>query len=61
MGKPHFCITTTCNPNHPLILKALPLDVSPSDLPDSVFKIFRQNELQLTKILIEMKLPVGNP
>ena len=35
-GKPHLFITMTCNPNHPLILKALPRGAFPSDRPDIV-------------------------
>ena len=39
-GKPHLFITMTYNPNHPLILKALPRGASPSDRPDIVLPIF---------------------
>ena len=56
-GKPHLFITMTCNPNHPLILKALPRGAFPSDRPDIVLRIFRQQVIQLTKLLIEGKVP----
>ena len=39
-GKPHLFITMTCNPKHPLILKALPRGASPSDRPDIVLQVF---------------------
>ena len=47
----------TCNPNHPSILRALPHGVSPADRPDIVLRIFRQQVLQLTKLLIDGKVP----
>ena len=56
-GKPHLFITMTCNPKHPLILKALPRRASSSDRPDIVLRVFRQQVIQLTKILIEGKVP----
>ena len=54
---PHLFITMTCNPNHPLILKALPRGVSPADIPDIVLRILRQQVLQLTKLVIDGKVP----
>ena len=39
-GKPHLFITMTCNPKHPLILKALPRGASSSDRPDIVLWVF---------------------
>ena len=56
-GKPHLFITMTCNPKHPLILKALPRGASSSDRPDIVLRVFRQQVIQLTKILVEGKVP----
>ena len=56
-GKPHLIITMTCNPNHPLILKVLLCGVSPADRPEIVLRLFRQQLLQLTKLLIDGKVP----
>ena len=56
-GKPHLFITMTCNPKHPLIVKALPRGASSSDRPDIVLRVFRQQVIQLTKILVEGKVP----
>ena len=39
-GKPHLFITMTCNPKHPLIVKALPRGASSSDRPDIVLRVF---------------------
>ena len=39
-GKPHLSITMTCNPRHPLIVKALPRGASLSDRPDIVLRVF---------------------
>ena len=33
-GKPHLFITTTCNPNHPSVLKVIPCGVSLANRPD---------------------------
>ena len=38
--KPNLFITMTCNPNNPLIVKALPRGASSSDRPDIVLRIF---------------------
>ena len=56
-GKPHLFITMTCNPKHPLILKALPRGALSSDRPDIVLRVFRQQVIQLTNILVEGKVP----
>ena len=60
-GKPHLFITMTCNPNHPLMLKALPRGSSPTQRPDIVLRIFRQQVFQLTKILVEGMVPGWEP
>ena len=39
-GKPHLFLIMTCNPNHPLILKALSRGASPTDRPDIVLGIY---------------------
>ena len=42
-GKPHLFITMTCNPKHPLILKALPRGALPSNRPKIVLRVFDNN------------------
>ena len=56
-GKPHLFITMTCNPKHPLILQALPRGASSTSRPEIVLQIFRQQVMQLTKLLVEGKVP----
>ena len=54
-------ITMICNPNHHSIPRALPCGVSPADRHDIVLRIFCQQILQLTKLLIDGNVPGWEP